>query len=355
MEQEFNSNLTNLRDRGWLIWLAAVVTILWLLGGFAYIIHLGVHTFVEQSSDEIGGFLEGFFAPLAFLWLVIGLFIQQRELAQNTAVLKATNENSEQQTRILEATELRTRQNTFFQIAESVRRQTGNLCGLILTDLDTDHAEPLLSADELSSLWKSHQQGQYEIFPAMFLNPESPTSSLSYGFEALFGNDLRKGTTEEYMVSFRELLILARESDPNGTLVRTTYQTPHGTLYRKMLELMPPTSSWVFTDRSQPFKATVASYSAVGHWQVEVEGLTVVDTWRLKIQESESGLSGQLSNSEGSIDLTDVHVTNGEILFIRFNIYNSLFVITANLGNDGFEGMVDQPEGIYGSFKAERI
>jgi len=40
------------------------------------------------SLNEIGDFLAGAFAPLAFLWLVLGFYQQRYELAQNTRMLK---------------------------------------------------------------------------------------------------------------------------------------------------------------------------------------------------------------------------------------------------------------------------
>ena len=38
--------------------------------------------------ETLGNFLEGAFAPLAFLWLVIGYFLQKKELVQNTTAIK---------------------------------------------------------------------------------------------------------------------------------------------------------------------------------------------------------------------------------------------------------------------------
>ena len=36
----------------------------------------------------MGRFLEGTFAPLAFLWLVMGYFLQQKELSENTTAIQ---------------------------------------------------------------------------------------------------------------------------------------------------------------------------------------------------------------------------------------------------------------------------
>ncbi len=71
-----------------------------------------------NSIDAVGSFLEGVFAPLAFLWLILGLFIQQRELADNTEAIRHSVLQSEKQTLAIAATEMNARQETFFKIAE---------------------------------------------------------------------------------------------------------------------------------------------------------------------------------------------------------------------------------------------
>ena len=43
---------------------------------------IGWDRFISQPADALGGFLEGAFAPLAFLWLVVGFFLQQRQLME---------------------------------------------------------------------------------------------------------------------------------------------------------------------------------------------------------------------------------------------------------------------------------
>ena len=120
-------------DRDWRIWLGLVITVAWISGGLWYIGHVTETTPTQNFSLEaVGSFLEGAFAPLAFLWLVIGLFIQQQELANNTEALRKTSEQSEIQTQAIAATEMNARQETFFKIAESVKHQLGGISGMLL-------------------------------------------------------------------------------------------------------------------------------------------------------------------------------------------------------------------------------
>ena len=74
----------------WRIILGLSLTSLWLLTGATYISsNVGWTGFVALPIEEVGSFLEGAFASLAFLWLVVGYFLQQRELIQNTQAMRA--------------------------------------------------------------------------------------------------------------------------------------------------------------------------------------------------------------------------------------------------------------------------
>ena len=137
--------------RNYLIPLGIVLTVVWLTGGAIYYTQ---SSSALTSMDQIGSFLEGFFAPLAFLWLVIGLFMQQREIRNNSNIVQMTLQHSAEQTRVLEATELRARQTAFFQIAESVKSQLGNLLGALAEVNFGPDGNRRLNRDELNSYWE---------------------------------------------------------------------------------------------------------------------------------------------------------------------------------------------------------
>ena len=68
--------------RDWRLAFGLGITAAWIVMGLLYIANVvGWLDFVRQSAPDLGGFLEGAFAPLAFLWLVIGFFLQQRQLS----------------------------------------------------------------------------------------------------------------------------------------------------------------------------------------------------------------------------------------------------------------------------------
>ncbi|EEY90821.1 hypothetical protein HMPREF0017_00591 [Acinetobacter lwoffii SH145] len=59
------------------IWLA-VITSFWIFGGLSS----------PTSLNELGDFLAGIFAPIAFFWLILGYVQQGKQLEQNTKALE---------------------------------------------------------------------------------------------------------------------------------------------------------------------------------------------------------------------------------------------------------------------------
>src|SRR5690606_28462724 len=59
------------------IWLA-VITSFWIFGGLSS----------PTSLNELGDFLAGIFAPVAFFWLILGYVQQGKQLEQNTKALE---------------------------------------------------------------------------------------------------------------------------------------------------------------------------------------------------------------------------------------------------------------------------
>ena len=116
----------------WRILFGLTLTFTWFVFLAIYISrNVGISNFMDLPIEEMGTFLEGAFAFLAFLWLVIGLFIQQSVLAQNNEELRLNNLHSDKQTQAIAATELNARQETFFKIAESTKRQLGGISGML--------------------------------------------------------------------------------------------------------------------------------------------------------------------------------------------------------------------------------
>lgn len=59
------------------IWLG-VISLIWIFGGLK----------APESLNELGDFLAGIFAPIAFFWLILGYIQQGKQLDQNTRALE---------------------------------------------------------------------------------------------------------------------------------------------------------------------------------------------------------------------------------------------------------------------------
>lgn len=236
MNKESNDKNTHFKD--WRIVFGLVVTILWLLLGYLYIYNnTNIESFSDLPIDEMGSFLEGSFAPLAFLWLVIGLFIQQSVLAENNEELRRNNLHSEKQTQAIAATELNARQGTFFKIAENTRRQLGSIAGILFISSQGPVGNEKYTTEEISELWKQFATGDYEVFPRLFLSfPGSTEVEIS---DLFYATELRTKHTENYIVGFDRLLRLAKECDSENIISDSLIYSAHGILNIRMRDLHP--------------------------------------------------------------------------------------------------------------------
>jgi hypothetical protein len=106
--------------------IGGVITAIWLAGlGYIFNEKGGVEALFKLPLNEIGDFLAGAFAPLAFIWFVIAYAQQGEELRQNTAALSAqyeemkkTAEQAAIQAEAIKANELHARRDLFLRYAD---------------------------------------------------------------------------------------------------------------------------------------------------------------------------------------------------------------------------------------------
>lgn len=224
--------------RDWRIAAGLLLTLLWFVFLAIYIAkNVGWSNFLDLPIAEMGAFLEGAFAFLAFLWLVIGLFIQQSVLAQNNEELRRNNLNSEKQTQAIAATELNARQETFFKISEATRRQLGAVSGLLYISSQGPVGNNSVSSEELAELWKQFATGDSEVFSRRFLtmaaNPDTDYQDLFYGTE------IRRTHSENFLTGFDRLINLARGCDSDNIILDSMVYSAHGRLDSRMREFHP--------------------------------------------------------------------------------------------------------------------
>ncbi len=222
----------------WRIQFGLILTFLWFVFLAIYLArNIGLDHFMDLPIDEMGAFLEGAFAFLAFLWLVIGLFIQQSVLADNNEELRRNNLHSEKQTQAIAATELNARQETFFKISEATRRQLGAISGLLFISSQGPVGDNRITSEELNELWKQFASGDSEVFSRLFLTLQA-TQEINFS-DLFYGTPIRRRHTDNFLVGFDRLIKLARGCDTDNIIVDALIYSAHGLLNLRMRELHP--------------------------------------------------------------------------------------------------------------------
>jgi len=232
------SGLISQRSLDWRIRFGLAVTGGWLLLGAIYVSStIGWGNFASLGADELGSFLEGAFAPLAFLWLVIGYFLQQKELEQNTLALQAqaeeiqrTAEQAVIQSEKMAATEVHARQDTFLQIAESVKRQLGSIGGMLFISSQGSTGDGNVSNDELSALFTVQSANDPEIFSRRMLElhvqlPEERQ------YELFYGTPTRARHSNNFIYTFQRMMARAETVDPDNMIRDSLLGSAHGFIY----------------------------------------------------------------------------------------------------------------------------
>lgn len=93
------------------------ISLFWLFCWFFYAYYTGIDI-TKMSLNELGDFVAGISAALAFLWLILGYHQQGEELSQNTKALKEHDESLKKQAESLK--ELA--EATFAQVEETKRQ-----------------------------------------------------------------------------------------------------------------------------------------------------------------------------------------------------------------------------------------
>jgi len=228
--------------RDWRIWFGIVVTVGWIAGGLWYVIVVSRARGAALFEPEVvGSFLEGAFAPLAFLWLVLGLFVQQRELARNTEAMHRTSEQSARQTAAIAATEMNARQETFFKIAEAVSHQLGGITGMLFVGGLGPPGSGRYDRDEVDRLFSQAARGDREIFARLFLsNDYAEEGGLG---ELFYGTEVRRRHTRNFQDAFDRLRRLSRNCDVDGIIEDSLRNSAFGMICRRMRDLDPAGSS----------------------------------------------------------------------------------------------------------------
>jgi hypothetical protein len=223
----------------WRLRMSLLLTGVWLLLGGIYItLVIGWGDFVTQQAPELGSFLEGAFAPLAFLWLVIGFFLQQQQLSENTRTIQAqlgemrrTSEQAEVQARAIAADELHSRQDTFLRVKDLVSEQLSVIAAWLVISYEGGTDE------RTGELFRRLGGGEHTAFSMDII--ARCVGSEANPREFFYGTEIRRGHSERFRDAFARLLESGERCDPNGMIVVALRDGLHGRVYRLIVENAP--------------------------------------------------------------------------------------------------------------------
>jgi len=228
------------RRPDWRIWFGLGLTTAWLLLGILYIqVTSGWMNFTRLPADELGSFLEGAFAPLAFLWLVIGYFLQKKELEQNTAALQAqaleiqrSAEQATIQAEKMAESEVHARQETFLRIVSHVSAQLGSISGLLYLSSQGAAGDGHVSPEEMSRLFAQQAAQDREVFSRLLVETHVRLADPAGKFDLFYGTGIRARHSNNFIFTFERLMRRAEAVDPDFVIRDALMATGHGLLYR---------------------------------------------------------------------------------------------------------------------------
>ena len=236
--------------RGQQVQVGLVLTAVWLGVGMLYIAtSLGWTGFLRLPLGDLGDFLGGAFAPLAFLWLVLGLFLQQRELEANNfaiqrqfEIMQRTADQAEIQTRAIAANELHARQDTFIDVAQLVMSQLEVIAGMLFLSSQGTPGDGIVPDEEIDLMFARLSSGESSVFSRRMIMLRVRQDDPRQAWALFYGTPIRQQHCETYIRSFERLLRGAAACDPDGMIVDAMNGNAQGRLYRVMCEMrdLPP-------------------------------------------------------------------------------------------------------------------
>ena len=234
--------LTSTRDSTWLLWLGLSLTGFWVAMQLYYIVAIvGFDSFVEEGPPSVGGFLEGAFAPLAFLWLVVGFFLQREELQRSSRAInlqyqemRRASEHAEIQARAIAGTELHARQEAFLRLAQLIHQQLATSLGLLFMSSQSLFAGGTVPDEAVTAMWTQLGNGDVFVFGRGMMGAHFRGDGMQETWALYWSTPIRTRHSENFLRIFDRMIERARSCDTDGLLVETLLGSTHGQIHTLM-------------------------------------------------------------------------------------------------------------------------
>ena len=217
----------------WRVTLGLSLTVMWISAGLVYLLGIvGWGTFVYLPTADIGSFLEGAFAPLAFLWLVIGHFMQQKEITANTKAIKI----QEQSARRLEQHSAR---DSYFKLLSLVQSQLGAIASFHYMSVCGPTGTGEMTGEEFTEQRAVSASGDYAWFIRKLISLAAVNQDDNDALQDIFcGTEVRTRHTDNFQRTFKRLLDAAIEVDTADMLQDALLNgSAEGLWYRMILHV----------------------------------------------------------------------------------------------------------------------
>jgi len=212
----------------WRVIFGLTVTICWIGGGMAYLLAIvGWDNFIHLPTADIGSFLEGAFAPLAFLWLVIGHFMQQKEITANTKAVTLQEESARRH-------EMHARRDSYFKLLGLIQDQLGTIAGFHYMSVCGPTGTGEISGEEFTEQRAIASSGDTAWFVRKMLSLAMNNRDDAHQLKEIFyGTDIRTRHSENFRNTFAKLLQAAHSVDMENMVTNALlYGSASGMLYR---------------------------------------------------------------------------------------------------------------------------
>jgi len=218
-----------------------LATLVWLVLSALYVSNVvGWSAFLAARPNEIGDALAGTFAPLAFLWLVIGYFQQSRELRQNSVALNDQAEQTkrlaaeaEKQAESIRLTAEHSQKDTFFRVAEVMENDLRIIAYRISDFMDDIGFRRAMTDREV---WERVGAGDKGLFMRIVSN-QIDRNWIST--KRVLSDSSKNFLVRQYVRVFDKLLEEAAKIDDESGRIRQLYlYADSGDLYRKACRIL---------------------------------------------------------------------------------------------------------------------